>query len=251
MTQVVTSVGDDGVARLALGGEETLNALDDGVVSDFGRALSAVLADPRVRVVVVEGGRRSFSVGGDLAMLAEMHHEVVGGAGEAVVSRLRANADVVHELLTASTPTIALVEGYCIGAGMAIAAACDIRIGSPRATFDTAYLSVGLGSDFGLGWLLSRLCGVSQATALLLSPGRISADHAHRIGLLTEVHDDARAQVAALAARIAGYPEAAVAAMKDNVRAASGQGFAEYADGEARRFVETLAAASSFGAPRT
>lgn len=237
------------VVVLTLDRPHRLNSLDDGVTAEVLEALQRVSSDPSVGALVLTGSGRAFTAGGDLAMLADRARQVADGDAEgaaADVARvMRANAEVVERLRALHCPSIAAVNGACVGAGLAWVAACDLRLASGRAFFDTAYLKLGIGTDFGVAWLLQDLLGASVATDWLLRPRRIPAQEARDRGFVAEVIDESDGttvlQAASeLAAELDGV-RAGARAIRENLRDGRCDGLAGALDREADRFVATLA----------
>jgi 2-(1,2-epoxy-1,2-dihydrophenyl)acetyl-CoA isomerase len=162
----------------------------------------ATVAAGDARVLVVTGAAGDFCAGADLSgeptgrpPLADMHE-----VNEACIA--------LHRL---PVPTVAMVDGVAVGAGMNIALACDFVVASSRARFSEIFVKRGLSVDFGGSWLLPRLIGLHRAKELVLLGDIIGAEQAHRWGLVREVVDPAglEAAVAVLVERLlAGAPVA-------------------------------------------
>src|SRR6187551_1876072 len=151
-------------------------------------ALGAALKearDPDVRAVVLTGAGRGFCVGQDLKEFRE-------GAGD-LGGRLRStyNRNVIA-LRSLEKPVIAAVNGPAAGAGLALAAACDIRLAADTAVFVPAFVTIGLVPDTGASFFLSRLLGYGRAFEWLASGKQLSAGDAHAWGLVTEVVESGR-----------------------------------------------------------
>ena len=122
-----------------------------------------------------------------------------------------------------------------MGAGLGLAASCDIRLSSDRAKFGTAFANVGLGEDFGTTWQLTRLLGESKAKELFFLTDIIDAAEAHRIGLVNRLLPEAdfMADVRAIASRIAHGPMISYRWMKENINQSSHADFRTMLDKEA------------------
>jgi enoyl-CoA hydratase/carnithine racemase len=237
------------VVVLTLDRPERLNALDDQVMQEVLAHLEQVSGDPSVGAVILTGTGRIFTAGGDLSMLADRVRQVGDGAltpaATEVARLMRDNATVVERIRTLHCPSIAAVNGACVGAGLALVAACDLRLTSDRAFFDTAYLHLGLGTDFGVSWLLHDLLGASVASDWLLRPRRVPASEALSRGFVADVVEDGTSDAvldAALSlAQALVQTKVGARAIRDNLREArSGTALAASLDSEARRFVETM-----------
>jgi 2-(1,2-epoxy-1,2-dihydrophenyl)acetyl-CoA isomerase len=137
------------------------------------------------------------------------------------------------------------VRGACAGAAFALACACDLRVCDNTSVFRTAFAAVGVAGDMSGAWTLPRLVGSGQARALFLLNERIGPDQALAMGLVSHVlvgptFDE---EVAAMAARIAGWPPLGLRAMKANFLDAETESLAAYTRLESARHLELLATA--------
>jgi 2-(1,2-epoxy-1,2-dihydrophenyl)acetyl-CoA isomerase len=225
-SHVVSAVRDD-VATVTLNRPERLNAMTPDMLNSFRQVLDAVSRRTDVRVVVITGAGRAFCAGIDLA-----HRSTDDVSGE----KLRADASLAETIHAMPQITIAAINGACAGLGLALAAACDLRLASSRAIFTTAYLTVGLPGDFGGLWTLSRIIGKSRAAQLYLLPDRFDAARANALGMLNdEPTDDLDLSVARLVARLAGSAPLALRAIKENLADVEALDLATYLDRESRR----------------
>ncbi len=199
---------DPRVSVITLDRPDRLNALNYPLVSDLHDALDTVAADDECRVVVLTGAGRGFCAGLDLADFGAVppvgshRHRTAGITGQGFIANLTTH---IHD-----TPqiVIAAVNGPAFGGGLAIAAACDLRISSRSATFCSAFIKTGLsGTDIGITYFLPRLIGASRAFDLIVTGRTIDAAEADRFGLVSMVVDDADLPGAALdfAGQVAGH----------------------------------------------
>src|SRR5437762_3380236 len=93
-------------------------------------------------------------------------------------------------LVSVRKPTIAALPGPAVGAGLALAMACDMRIAAQSAFLSTGYLKVGLSGDYGIAWLLTRLVGTARARELMFICDRVDAARCEAIGLVNRVVPD-------------------------------------------------------------
>jgi 2-(1,2-epoxy-1,2-dihydrophenyl)acetyl-CoA isomerase len=233
---------EQGVLTLTLNRPDSLNALNAPLVTELRAALDAAAHDAEVGAIVLRGAGRGFSAGGDLregattrwsgdaANASEEWRDSLRGAMEA--SRL------LHQL---PKPTIAMVRGPAAGAGLSLAAACDLRIASTTAVFTTAFVKVGFSGDFGITYFLTRLVGTAKARELMLLSDKIDAAEALRIGLVNRVvPDDAlEAQTMAIARQIANGPRIANRYIKQNLNAAEEGRLEQLFDMEATHLTRT------------
>jgi enoyl-CoA hydratase len=189
-----------GVRVITLDRPHRLNAMSGELISDLHRALDDVVADEDCRVVVLTGAGRGFCAGLDLK---EPPTHQPGKANISPQSRMhiqQAIAAFVPKLRHLRQPVIAAVNGPASGGGLALALACDIRIAAESATFNAAFVRIGLsGCDIGVSWLLPRLIGAGRSHELLLTGRLVDAAEADRIGLVNRVVPDGEVLDAALA----------------------------------------------------
>jgi 2-(1,2-epoxy-1,2-dihydrophenyl)acetyl-CoA isomerase len=135
-------------------------------------------------------------------------------------------------------PTIAALPGAVAGAGMSIALACDIRIGSETAFYTPGFGAVGLSGDYGGSWQLTQLVGPAKAKEIYFTGRRVQADEALSLGLLNEVVEgDVMTRARELARQIANGPPQAISYMKQNINRAAQADFKTCLDWEADRLV--------------
>jgi 2-(1,2-epoxy-1,2-dihydrophenyl)acetyl-CoA isomerase len=202
---------------ITLNRPDVLNAFDRAMQDGFRAALKEA-TDPEVRAVVLTGAGRGFCVGQDLKEFRE-------GAGD-IGDRLRStyNRNVLS-LRSLEKPVIAAVNGPAAGAGLALAAACDIRLAADSAVFVPAFITIGLVPDTGASYFLARLLGYGRAFEWLSSGKQLTAGDAHAWGFVTEVVESGKLaeRAAAVAAELAALPTRAIGMTKRLLdRAASG-----------------------------
>jgi enoyl-CoA hydratase/carnithine racemase len=173
-----------GVTRLTLTNPKSRNSLHRSLCAAIRAALTSAAADPQCRAVVLQGSGGSFASGADLAELArpsEQRALVLEGYRE-----LRAT----HELLYAlDRPTVAAIDGYCLGAGLSLALACDLRIATPRSVFAALPARLGLlYSDQEL-WRLGLRVGFARSRDLLFTGRRVAAGEALEWGLVERLSE--------------------------------------------------------------
>lgn len=209
-----------GLATITLRRAGASNALDRAVKEQLSAAVEAVAADRTVRAVLLEAEGRNFCVGQDLTEHAAGLAADPARAMDTVGAHYN---PLLTSLAAVRVPVVVSINGACVGAGLGIALAGDIRIAGESATFSTAFTGIGLASDSGLSHTLVEMLGPSRATGLLMLGDRFSAAQAldwglvHRVVPDRELADAARA----LARALATGPTAAHAHVKRLVSAAS------------------------------
>ena len=204
----------DQIATVTLDRPEKLNALSRGLHDEMVQAANQLRADDDVRVLIITGAGRGFCSGADLtARPAE------NGVSNNQAARLDEFGWVGAQALAFGAidkPTIAAVNGVAAGAGMSLALACDIRVGSEKARFKTVFLERSLSPDAGMTWFLPRIIGYARASELILTSRFVESDEALDIGLLNRrvAHDELMAAARETAAQIAFWPPMAARAAK-------------------------------------
>jgi 2-(1,2-epoxy-1,2-dihydrophenyl)acetyl-CoA isomerase len=213
----VTYSCDGGVAVLTLNRPDVMNAFRRQTQREIETVLREAEADQAVRCLVITGKGRAFSSGADLKDLAAGR----GGSdwaerGEGDTqgppppsARAAANAFGTGRLIyNFPKPTIAAVNGYCVGGGMMFALPADIRIASDQAKFSVIFTKRGLTPETGVSYFLPRIVGLEQALLMTYTGDMLDAHEALRIGLVGRVvpHDQLVSETMALASRIAAGP---------------------------------------------
>jgi enoyl-CoA hydratase len=203
------------VAIITLNRPEKRNALNGELRCALLGALDAIARDASVRAVVLTGsGDKAFVAGADIGEFE----------GRTPVDQYRAMKlptifDAVERL---AKPVIAAVNGFCLGGGMELALACDIRIASSTAKFGQPEVNLGIIPGGGGTQRLPRIVGLGAALKMILSGDMVDATEAHRIGLVEEVvpPDQLMTRAVALAEMIASKSPVAVMAAKEATRSA-------------------------------
>jgi len=174
----------------------------------LGEGLAAAAAD-EVRAVVITGAGRGFCAGQDLREFQESPGDIRARLEETYHPNIRA-------IRALEKPVLAAVNGPAAGAGLSLAAACDVRIASDAASFVPGFVGIGLVPDSGGTWFLHRLLGFARAFEWMSSNRKLGADEALDWGLVSEVvpADGFAARVAELAAWWASLPTKAVGGTK-------------------------------------
>jgi enoyl-CoA hydratase/carnithine racemase len=171
------------VARVLLTRPEKANALDAAMLDGLASELEALGGDESVRVVVLGGAGRSFCAGADVDELARLNASTAG----AFVGRIHRACAALRRL---PVPAVARLHGAVIGAGLELAAACDLRIAAEGTRFAMPEVRLGIPSVVEAA-LLPRLMGSGRAAWLVLTGEAIDARRAYEWGLVEEVCDPA------------------------------------------------------------
>lgn len=204
----------DHVALITLNRPDKLNAISRDLHREMVRVCGELREDDGVRAVVWTGAGRGFCSGADLtagprpqdgAPPRSERLDEFGWVGDQAVAVYRLDK-----------PTIAAVNGVAAGAGMSLALACDLRVGSAQSRFKTVFIERSLSPDSGMSFFLPRIVGYSRAADLIFTSRAVDAEEAHRIGLLDRLvpHEKLIDEALALARQIAFWPPVAMQSAK-------------------------------------
>ena len=205
-------IGSGRIAQITLDRPAQRNALGPADWQQLAAHLRTIEADGSVRVVLLRGAGGAFSAGGDLRSMPERLDWPVAERRR----QLLRDAQVIRQIYELDRPVVAQIEGPCMGAGLALALACDLRLGATSALLGAVFHRVGLTGDFGLLWLLPRVVGPARAMQLLLTAEVLDAARAESLGLLHGVFppEQLEAEALALCERLAAGPPVAQAMTK-------------------------------------
>ncbi|WP_166299187.1 enoyl-CoA hydratase [Bradyrhizobium sp. 2S1] len=231
----------DRVAIITLNRPDARNSLSDTLTPALRTMIRTCGENPEVGVLLVTGAGKAFCAGGNVkGMGAHRHPKKLEMSYEDKVADLQERQRLLTgALASVRKPTIAALPGPAVGAGLAIAMACDIRIAAQSAFISTGYLRVALSGDYGMAWLLTRLVGTSRARELMFTSEKVDAARCEQIGLVNRVVPDETLQdeAFALAKSMAEGPTLALRYMKDNLDEALQFDFATARDHEAERMI--------------
>jgi enoyl-CoA hydratase/carnithine racemase len=201
MSDRVTVSREDHLAIVSLNHPDRLNVLDLRGWHALSDAVKALGEDQSVRCVLIEGsGNRAFSAGSDIGGFPEERQtpEQVQAYAQALESALSVLGNCPH-------PTLALIQGACVGGGLEIAASCDLRICSESSRFGAPINRLGLTMSYTELAPLVELVGASVTLEILLEGGLLDAERAYQKGLVNRVvpDDEIEQEARALALRIA------------------------------------------------
>jgi enoyl-CoA hydratase/carnithine racemase len=194
-----------GVAVVTLNRPKRLNAINDVMRRELTETLASITGDASVNAVVLTGAGRGFCSGIDMRDFGPG----VPDATAPAIDRLRfqeAMAALPQAIWNLPQPVVAAVNGPCVGGGLALCLASDIRIASTAATFGNAAILLGLsGAEMGMSYHLPRIVGTSVAADWMLTGRTVAAEEADRRGLVSELVEPERvvARAVEIAAGIA------------------------------------------------
>lgn len=227
------------VGTVWLNRPEKLNALSEDMWSGIPTAVKELNSDSEVRVIVLAGRGKSFTVGIDLEMLGDLNQEAPSPAVAnqnlyLTIKRLQQTASAFAE---SAKPTVAAVQGYCLGAGMDLITACDIRVAAADAIFSIRETRMGLVADVGTLQRLPHIVGSGHVAELAYTGKDFDVRRAAQIGLVNQTADDHASLVDLadqIANEIAENSPFVVAGIKQVLGANHGRSIAEGLDYVAR-----------------
>jgi len=222
----------DGVATITLSNPKTSNALTLEFWREFPAALRALDAKGATRAVIIAGEGKNFCAGMDLSVFTnpamQDTDQPAGRAGFYYLARLMQAA--LSAIEQTRFPVIAAIQGACVGAGLEMAAACDLRFCAADAYFKIAEIDIGMMADVGSLQRLPKLLPDAVVKQMAYTGMNLTAARAAAFGFVNEVTADAEAALAlakTAAAAIAARAPLAVTGSKDSLLYARDHGVAE------------------------
>jgi len=227
------------VATLWLDSPARRNAMGPAFWDDLPRFMAELSEDPEVRAVVIAARGPHFTVGLDLKAFGAQFAGGGGGGGSEALRRTRQMKMIkrmqgsITAVADCPKPVIAAVQGYCIGGGVDLITACDIRLAAKDALFTVRETKIAIVADVGTLQRLPRIVTAGHVAELAFTGKDITAARAKEIGLVNDVHPDHDATVAAaraMAEEIADNSPLTVQGVKAVLRAGEGRSVAEGLD---------------------
>jgi methylglutaconyl-CoA hydratase len=189
-SSVLAAADSRGIATITFNRPDKANSYDYPMISAVARHVERFAADDKVRAIVLRGSGRHFSAGSDVSVGVEPENP-----GERTIFQILLMIDAIAK------PTIAAVQGACLGSGMALASCCDIVLADRSAFFSMPEVRLGF-SPGSMGYLFARAIGARNVRRYGMTGQRISADEAARFGFVHELCEDGPALDKALAAQL-------------------------------------------------
>jgi 2-(1,2-epoxy-1,2-dihydrophenyl)acetyl-CoA isomerase len=220
----------DGIALITLNRPDSLNAMGGRLMPMLADYLDDCARNRNVRCVVLTGAGRAFCAGGDVKGMAagrDILADGDNGSSRSMAARFADSLQILRDsqrrtsymLHTMPKPTVAMVNGHAVGAGLSLALAADIRIASDRAKLGTVFRNVGFSGDFGGSYFLQKLVGIGKARELYFTGEILDAEGALAVGMVNRVvpHERLEDETLAFAGQLASGPTLAFARMKENL----------------------------------
>lgn len=217
-----------GVAHIELAREDRLNAMDRAMFDSIGEAFRSLGADASVRAILLSARGRHFSAGLDLHYASSQFPKTddPGRAAEARLRHILWLQDCFTAAEQARVPVVAALHGGCIGAGVDLACACDIRIGAAGSFVQVAEVDVGITADLGTLQRMTHVIPEGMVRELAYTGRRMAAEESLRLGFLNRVAPDRETAIAAgleLAHTIAAKSPLAIAGIKASLNHSRGR----------------------------
>jgi len=203
--------GEENIAIISLNRPDALNALNRGILQELNDVLEEIRKDNNIRSVIITGAGRAFSVGNDLNESATETEEAD------LRARMELGQKVFDKIETFDKPVIAAVNGYALGGGLEMIAACDIRIASEKASFGNPEVNLGLIPSWGGCVRIPKIVGKARAAEIILTGERFDAKKAEQIGLVNKVvpPEELKSTATYLAGQLATKAPIAIRLAKD------------------------------------
>lgn len=210
--QAILKKTEGRVLTLILNRPKAFNAFNLELAEALGAALQEAAADENVRVVILRGGGKAFSAGGDIKMF---HKDLEAGSSEfrRVFPLLN---DAIRAIRNLPKPVIAAVQGPAYAAGFGLALSCDLVVASHGSKLSPSFLNIGLAPNASSTFFLPRLIGWRRATEAFMRAEVFSATEALALGIVNHVWSESAfdSEVKSLAEDLAGRPAGALARIK-------------------------------------
>lgn len=201
----------EGCLVVTINREKALNALNAETIAEMQKLFSYYWTDDTIKVVVITGtGPKAFVAGADISELADT--DLRSGTDTAARGQY-----LMKTIQNFPKPVIAAINGFALGGGCELAMACDIRLASEKARLGQPEVNLGIIPGYGGTQRLSRLVGRGKAMQLILTGEMITAQEAHRIGLVEEVypHDELMTKAMEMAEAICAKAPIAIQTAKE------------------------------------
>ncbi len=229
----------ESIAIITMNRPDALNALSLQLTTDLRSAIEKAVAD-KARAVVLTGEGRAFCSGGDLREMQTMWKKE--GRVEAFLeSPLESLHDLIRLIRETPIPFVAAVQGVCAGAGTNVALACDLVFAAENATFNEAFVRIGLSPDCGGSFFLPRAVGEKIAAELMMTGDTVSAEKAVQIGMINRIvpAENLLAETLKSAKKLALAPTASIGRIKQMLNATFSNDLAQQLELEHKLQIES------------
>lgn len=237
---------------ITLNRPELNNAISLNTARQLAGACRDAELDPSVRVVVVAGSGKNFCAGGDIKntgkpdqsdpIAVKWSSEPVWMEPESRLTQISRGGEGPYLLHTMGKPTIAMMRGWAVGAGVGLAAACDFRIASETTRISSGYARIGLSPDFGASYFVTKILGPVKARQFFYFSTEYSAQEASVLSLVNKVVDDTELEAETLrfAQELARSAPLGLHYTKKDILAAEHMLLRDFLEFEARNMARTF-----------
>jgi len=200
----------DGIAIITLNSPDKMNAISIAMKASIAAASEEVDRDESIKVAILTGAGRGFCAGHDISEMA------AGTAKEPTIYDRLSTANNEASFYKMQKPVIAAINGACVGAGLALALSCDIRIAADTAKIGSAYAKLGAAPGLGMTFWLPKIIGPAAALEFMLTCKTVLGPEAKTMGIVSQVVPlaDLMKTSMEMASQIAQYPTLGVALTK-------------------------------------
>jgi len=221
--ETIKLIKENHLATLILNRPDRSNALNRKMMEELVVAIEDVADDDDMRAFLITGAGKAFCAGADL--------DIMPGGGDTIdfasmgIEALRRSflfktaKRIILGIHNMEKPTIAMINGACVGAGFDLALACDLRTASEKAKFMCGFVKLGIFPGFGAAWFYPRAMGLAKGLEMLFTGDMLTAKEAKEIGMLNNVlpSEDLEASTMEMAKKIVNGPPIAIRLMKSQV----------------------------------
>ncbi len=235
MSDLILESREDDIVILTFNDPERLNAMTRAMGEAFQDRIAGLKDDSAMRALVITGGGRAFSAGGDLKMINEVTQMAHEGKRQEVTDFMRSFYSLFLSVREIPVPTIAAINGHAIGAGLCVALGCDIRYVAKSAKLALNFTKLGLHPGMGASWTLPRMLGPSRASELMFTSRTISGRDGAAMGMASEAlaTEDVLPRAMETAREIASCSPIAIRSLKRGLSQTEGNDLSGQLDVEA------------------
>ncbi len=227
---------ENGIVTVTFNRPAKKNALTGANWADLDRVTAEVFANPNDRVLVLKGAGVDFSAGADLSGGLGTSQSGEDAEAPMILAEMRAVGEIVNRIHRMAKPTLAVVDGVCVGVAFGLALACDLVVASDRARFGAVFAKRGLALDGGLSWSLPRAVGMRRAKQMAFFGEMVSGPEALEAGMINACvpAEDLHALGEEWATRLASSATTALGLIKRQMDASSSIPMEKAVEDEAR-----------------
>ena len=213
----------ENLARLTLNRPDRSNAINRKMMEELVTAIEDVAGDDEMRALLLTGAGKAFCAGADLDIMpgggSTMDFAAMGVETLRRSFLFKAAGKMIVGLQQMEKPTIAMINGACVGAGFDLALACDLRTASEKAKFMCGFVKLGIFPGFGAAWLYPRAMGMAKGLEMLFTGDMITGMQAKEIGMVNKLASPAELEAVTMTMvkKIVNGPPIAIRLMKSQV----------------------------------